>query len=184
MHSTVEGKYHWIRYWYHGLQLVSIDAYFLNISYLNWLLAMMVCNWLVLVLTHLLREALVRWLEMLISLSSNYSAYLLRPSVTFFFVQTSFIFFKFVSQHTWLGPCLSCLPTEIVFLAVRLFCIQKKEWCLEHIPFIDMVLHSIFCRPSTEAKSGTPKKKKHCNCRNSKCLKMWVLIFIAHTISC
>ena len=124
MHSTVEGKYHWIRYWYHGLQLVSIDAYCLNISYLNWLLAMMVCNWLVLVLTHLLREALVRWLEMLISLSSNYSAYLLRPSVTFFFfVQTSFIFFKFVSQHTWLGSCLSCLQ----FLAVWLFCIHKKS---------------------------------------------------------
>jgi len=64
-----------------------------------------------------------------------------------------------------------------VFLAVRLFCIQKKEWCLEHIPFIDMVLHSIFCRPSTEAKSGTPKKKKHCNCRNSKCLKMYCECF-------
>jgi len=54
---------------------------------------------------------------------------------------------------------------------------SEKEWCLEHIPFIDMVLHSIFCRPSTEAKSGTPKKKKHCNCRNSKCLKMYCECF-------
>jgi len=184
MHSTVEGKYHWIRYWYHGLQLVSIDAYCLNISYLNWLLAMMVCNWLVLVLTHLLREALVRWLEMLISLSSNYSAYLLRPSVTFFFCADKFYILQICQSTYMIGtlPFMSSYRNCVSCGSIILH--SEKEWCLEHIPFIDMVLHSIFCRPSTEAKSGTPKKKKHCNCRNSKCLKMWVLIFIAHTISC
>ncbi|CAN6237823.1 unnamed protein product [Urochloa humidicola] len=31
--------------------------------------------------------------------------------------------------------------------------------------------------PSTEAKTVTPKKKKHCNCRNSKCLKMYCECF-------
>ncbi|CAN6243903.1 unnamed protein product [Urochloa humidicola] len=31
--------------------------------------------------------------------------------------------------------------------------------------------------PSTEAKAVTPKKKKHCNCRNSKCLKMYCECF-------
>jgi len=34
-----------------------------------------------------------------------------------------------------------------------------------------------FNPPSTEAKSVTPKKKKHCNCRNSKCLKMYCECF-------
>ncbi|KAG0532728.1 hypothetical protein BDA96_04G131900 [Sorghum bicolor] len=32
-------------------------------------------------------------------------------------------------------------------------------------------------KPSTEVKSVTPKKKKHCNCRNSKCLKMYCECF-------
>ncbi|XP_062223540.1 protein tesmin/TSO1-like CXC 5 [Phragmites australis] len=31
--------------------------------------------------------------------------------------------------------------------------------------------------PATEVKSGTPKKKKHCNCKNSKCLKMYCECF-------
>ncbi|CAN6231230.1 unnamed protein product [Urochloa humidicola] len=31
--------------------------------------------------------------------------------------------------------------------------------------------------PSSEAKTVTPKKKKHCNCRNSKCLKMYCECF-------
>ena len=33
-----------------------------------------------------------------------------------------------------------------------------------------------FRKPVVEMKSGTPaKKKKHCNCKNSQCLKLWVL---------
>ncbi|TVU32592.1 hypothetical protein EJB05_24329 [Eragrostis curvula] len=34
-------------------------------------------------------------------------------------------------------------------------------------------------KPATEVKSVTPKKKKHCNCRNSKCLKMYCECFAA-----
>jgi len=127
MHSTVEGKYHWIRYWYHGLQLVSIDAYCLNISYLNWLLAMMVCNWLVLVLTHLLREALVRWLEMLISLSSNYSAYLLRPSVTFFFLCRQVLYSSNLSVniHDW-DLAFHVFLQKLCFLRFDYFAFRKR----------------------------------------------------------
>ena len=128
MHSTVEGKYHWIRYWYHGLQLVSIDAYCLNISYLNWLLAMMVCNWLVLVLTHLLTEALVRWLEMLISLSSNYSAYLLRPSVTFFFLCRQVLYSSNLSVniHDW-DLAFHVFLQKLCFLRFDYFAFRKKS---------------------------------------------------------
>ncbi|KAL6888116.1 hypothetical protein ACP4OV_009142 [Aristida adscensionis] len=34
-------------------------------------------------------------------------------------------------------------------------------------------------KPATELKSATPKKKKHCNCKNSKCLKMYCECFAA-----
>lgn len=36
-----------------------------------------------------------------------------------------------------------------------------------------------FRKPVVEMKSGTPaKKKKHCNCKNSQCLKLWVHDFL------
>jgi len=67
-------------------------------------------------------------------------------------------------EYTSICPCRNNASTALVCKA------QKKLFCL-----------SFFCfrKPVVEMKSGTPtKKKKHCNCKNSQCLKLWVQDFL------
>ncbi|WVZ76927.1 hypothetical protein U9M48_024845 [Paspalum notatum var. saurae] len=52
---------------------------------------------------------------------------------------------------------------------------RQFQWPVAIPPPIEA--KSNICRPSSEGKSVTPKKKKQCNCRNSKCLKMYCECF-------
>jgi hypothetical protein len=69
-----------------------------------------------------------------------------------------------------LAPVVFSLTWACALLEFRNDCNASNVFLLLTYLCI-LCLHS---KPATEVKSVTPKKKKHCNCRNSKCLNMYV----------
>ena len=151
------------------------------------------CYWLswfavVLAPKHFYNEVLDTWFEILTSLRSNIT-YVSRSKCCNFYGQIKCYILQ-CCQHKWSGLVLHVFLQKFVFLLscymIHLHLEKQKKSILLETYSLHWTSHPIFfCRkPSTEVKSVTPKKKKHCNCRNSKCLKMWVLFFVSHTFSC